>query len=98
MKDFLIASHVLGGISGFNVSQLMNDREMIGTVNEVMRVTEEIKRQVADGPGRLIVAHLLGGTSGIRVSPPQTDQQIEAMVSLATRVLKEIEKQVDSKH
>ena len=94
MIDSLIASHLLGGTSGFNLSQAMKDREMELTVSAAMRVTKEIKQQVAGNHGRLMVAHLLGGTSGVKLSPAMTDQQIETMVRGASRVLEEIEKQV----
>jgi hypothetical protein len=94
MKDSLIASHLLGGTSGLNLTLTMKKCEMEDMVEESMRITREIKKQVADDPGRLMVAHLVGGTSGVKLSPPMTDQEIEAMVRVASRVLKEVEKQV----
>jgi hypothetical protein len=93
----LIASHLLGGTSGFNLSQAMTEHEMEGTVSEAMRITREIKKQVAENSGRLMIAHLLGGTSGVKLSPALTDHEIAGMVSIASRVLREMEKQVRSR-
>jgi hypothetical protein len=98
VKDALIASHLLGGASGLNLSLTMKPGEIVDTVAEAMRITSEIKKQVTDNPGRLMVAHLLGGTSGVKLSPAKTAQEIEAMVRLASRVLKEVEKQVSVKN
>lgn len=98
MKDFLITSHLLGGVSGFNFSDSKTDDEIDTVVKEVTRICVEIKKQVSGSAGRLMVAHLLGGTSGLKLSPPMTDQEIQVQVSLATRLLNEISKQVKKNH
>lgn len=94
MKDSLIASHLLGGTSGHNLSRAMTDQEIEATVGAAMRVTHEIKKQVSGNYERLMIAHLLGGTSGIKLSREASDREIETMVGVASRVLKEMDRQV----
>lgn len=94
MKDSLIASHLVGGASGRNLTLAASDEDINATVERASRITEEIKRRVSSNAGRLIVAHILGGTSGVSLTEPAPATHIEAMVDVGARVLREIERQL----
>jgi len=94
MKDSLIASHLVGGASGRNLTLAVTDDDIHAAVERASRLTDEIKRRVSSNVGRLMVAHILGGTSGVSLSEPMTATHIEAMVDVGTRVLRELERQL----